>query len=222
MAQWLGRNADRSGFAEIQRGFTSMLEDGRHIFDAAANALIGGTDPETIRKDLFDTDARINHTEQQIRRQIVVHGTVHGVQSFPSLLVTMSLAKDAERIGDYAKNLFDLAARGPALGTDDEVRKLIEVRDQVSRLLGKARDLYETQDDEGARQFLARGRPDPGHLRQPTRGGPDRRGERGPAGPGLPLHEARREPRRQRRDLAGHAAGQARLLRRGLARLRGH
>jgi hypothetical protein len=63
MANWLTRTSD-SGFAEIQQLFGQMLEDGRHIFDAAANALVGGTDPEAIRADLFDTDHRINGTEQ--------------------------------------------------------------------------------------------------------------------------------------------------------------
>lgn len=153
MAHWLSSSSEATGFAEIQRGFSKMLEDGRHIFDAAANALLGGTDPESIRSNLFATDRRINQTEQQIRRHIVVHGTVHGAQTFPSLLVVMSLAKDAERIGDYAKNIFDLAVIGPDLGTERE--RLIEIKDHVSDLLGRAQDLYDAQDSEGARAFLA-------------------------------------------------------------------
>ena len=86
-----------------------------------------------------------------------MHGTVHGVQSFPTLLVVMSVAKDAERIGDYAKNLFDLAVCHPSFGTDEEKRQLIELKDQISKLLVRARNLYDTQDDEGARIFLADG-----------------------------------------------------------------
>ena len=155
MSHWLSKSSDTAGFAEIQRGFMQMLEDGRHIFDAATNGLIGGTDPEAIRADLFGTDERINRTEQHIRRQIVVHGTVHGARSFPSLLVVMSLAKDAERIGDYAKNIFDLAVLAPDLGGEEEVRKLIDLKDQISRLLYRARELYEAQDGEGARNFLS-------------------------------------------------------------------
>lgn len=155
MAHWLSKGSEATGFAEIQRKFAQMLEDGRHIFDAAANALLGGTDPEAIRTDLFATDQQINEAEQQVRRQIVVHGTVHGAQTFPSLLVVMSLAKDAERIGDYAKNLFDLAVAKPDLGSEEERRKLIELKDQVSALVGRARDLYVSQDSDGARTYLA-------------------------------------------------------------------
>ena len=86
---------------------------------------------------------------------IVVHGAVHGPTGFPSLLVMMSLAKDAERIGDYAKNLFDLAAAQPDLGSGDERTALVELKDKVSQLLVKGKNLYETEDEDSARGFLS-------------------------------------------------------------------
>ncbi len=143
----------RKGWEDINLRFSQMLEDGRHIFDAAANALVGGTEPDVIRDDLFRTDQRINETEQQIRRMIVVHGSVHGALSFPALLVMMSLSKDAERIGDYAKNIFDLAAARPDLGADAGL--LTQLKDEISQLLVRGRNLHSTQDEEGARRFLA-------------------------------------------------------------------
>jgi len=142
----------RNNFEMIQRRFGQMLEDGRHIFDAAANALVGGTAPEAIRDDLFATDKRINETEQELRRLIVVHSTVRGTRSFPSMLVMMSLAKDAERIGDYAKNIFDLSVSGAELG--DEKLGLTGMKDRISRLLVKARNLHETADSSQARGYL--------------------------------------------------------------------
>jgi len=69
--------------------------------------------------------------------------------------VVMSLAKDAERIGDYAKNIFDLAVARPSLGDESERKKLVELKDQVSELVGRARDLYEAQDSKGAMEYLA-------------------------------------------------------------------
>ena len=146
---------DRDGFGEIQRRFEEMLEDGRHAFDAAANALLGGTDPTVIKDDLFATDRRINRTEQELRRKLVVHGAVHGPSHFPHLLVLMSLAKDAERIGDYAKNLYDLAVVRPWLGDETERRELVALKDRISRVLVRARGLYELEDAAAARTFLA-------------------------------------------------------------------
>jgi phosphate uptake regulator len=154
MSSWLSPDSERGGLDEIERLFVEMLEDGRHAFDAAANALVGGTDPEAIRKDLFATDRRINQTEQALRRKLVVHGSVHGAVHYPHLLVLMSVAKDAERIGDYAKNLFDLAVARPWLGPPERHSELVELKDEISRLLVRAKALYEREERGAARAFL--------------------------------------------------------------------
>jgi phosphate transport system protein len=155
MLRWIQRLGPESrGLTEIHARFLEMLQDGRHIFDAAANSLLGGTDPEVIREDLYRTDIRINETEQRIRREIVVHGSIHGAATFPALLVMMSLVKDAERVGDYAKNLFDLAVLHPDIGDAEERASLIEAKDEVSRFLVRTHGLFDTQDVEAAREFL--------------------------------------------------------------------
>ena len=155
MFDWLHSLRDHSQLKKIQRQFLEMLADGRHIFDASSNALIGGTDPEVIREDLYTTDQRINRTEQAIRRELVVHGSVHGGSHVPTLLVLMSLVKDAERIGDYAKNIFELALARPELGTDAERAALVESKDQVSKLLVRAAGLFESQDEDLAEAYLS-------------------------------------------------------------------
>ncbi len=155
MLNWLQRlSADSGGLHEIHTHFLQMLQDGRHIFDAAANSLLGGTQPNVIREDLFLTDQRINSTEQRIRREIVVHGSIHGSSSFPALLIMMSLVKDAERIGDYAKNLFELSCEAADIGGEEEHQNLVLLKDRVSNLLVRAHGLFESQDDERAHSYL--------------------------------------------------------------------
>ena len=142
------------GLEQIQSEFLQMLEDGRHIFDASSNTLLGGTNPSVIHDDLFDTDKRINKTEQLIRRQMVVHGAIHGSQTFPALLVFMSLIKDAERIGDFAKNIYELASWQPYLGGPETLNDMANLKNRISKLLIKARNLYQAQDTQGAKGFL--------------------------------------------------------------------
>ena len=155
MLDWFQRKLPGSaGLEDITRKFEQMLEDGRHVFDAAANGLLGGTDPEVIRQDLFATDKRINATEMAIRRQLVVHGSVHGSLNLPELLVMMSLVKDAERIGDYAKNIFDLSVQGARFWNEEERQRLVAMKDQISKLLVRARNIYEEQDEAAAVKFL--------------------------------------------------------------------
>lgn len=156
MLRWLQNlGPENVGLEDIHRQFLQMLDDGRHIFDAAANVLLGGGDPDVVREDLYRTDRRINLTEQKVRREIVVHGTIHGAVTFPALLVMMSLVKDAERIGDYAKNIFDLAKLGGVeLGDEGQLAELVVLKDRISKMLVRARGLFELQDESAATVFL--------------------------------------------------------------------
>ena len=155
MMRWIQRLGPESrSLNELHTQFLQMMVDGRHVFNAAANALLGGTSPEVVREDLFATDKRINKTEQAIRREIVVHGSIFGAATFPALLVMMSLVKDAERIGDYGKNLYDLAAAEPFLGDDDQRAAMIVLKDRISKLIVRAHGLFDSQDADGAREFL--------------------------------------------------------------------
>ena len=155
MFQWLKRiQSAASNAEEVMHYFEQMLEDGRHVFDLSANALLGGTDPETVKDDIWETDKRINRTERRIRRRIVTHIAAHGGSSLASDLVLMSLVKDAERIGDYSKNIFDLALLGR--GFPREVKDdLVELRATMSRMLAKARNIYSSEDEDDARAFIA-------------------------------------------------------------------
>jgi phosphate transport system protein len=155
MMRWLQSLGPESrSLNEMHSQFLQMIQDGRHVFDAAANALLGGTSPDVVREDLFATDRRINKTEQAIRREIVVHGSLFGAGTFPALLVLMSIVKDAERVGDYGKNLFDLAAASPDLGGEECRTAMISLKDRVSKLIVRAHGIYKEHDSENARPFL--------------------------------------------------------------------
>jgi len=148
--------ADEVGLDKMTRELERMIQEGRHMFDAASNALLAGTNPDAIREDLFQTDQRINRLEQQIRRQIVVHGSVHGMTDLPELLILMSVAKDAERIGDYAKNLFGIASERPIPPTSAYHKELLAVKESISGLLGDAPEVYDSQDKPAAKRFVER------------------------------------------------------------------
>jgi len=157
MFDWFKNTAPGSsdGLSNMTSEFGHMLDAGRHCFDVAANALLGGTDPEVIRKDLFSTDRSINESEQQVRRHLVVHVSVHGATSLPACLVLMTVVKDAERIGDYAKNIFDLTPRAHAVSCDVSAHKdLVELKDAISSALAKTRKAFDSQDESEARALV--------------------------------------------------------------------
>ena len=145
MFDWLfsSSEAGSPGLEKMRAEFGQMLDAGRHIFNTAANAFLGGTDLEVIRGGLFDTDKRINRAEQQIRREIVVHASVHGATEFPACLVLMSIVKDAERVGDYAKNIFDLAELVPHPPSSEHRDRLVRLKDRISQMMADCREIFD-------------------------------------------------------------------------------
>lgn len=154
MFEWFSKEDKSSGLRKMRAEFGQMLDAGKHTFDTAANAFLGGTDLEVIRKDLFTTDKRINKAERQIRRDLVVHASVHGEADFPACLVLMSLVKDAERLGDYAKNVFDLAEMAPEKPSGDHRERLIGLKDQISQVLSRCREVFDSEEEEPAKELI--------------------------------------------------------------------
>ena len=142
------------GLERMRTEFGQMLDAGRHVFDTAANAFLGGTDLEIIRKDLFKTDKRINRAERRIRREIVVHASVHGAVEFPACLVLMSIVKDAERVGDYGKNLFDLAELAPRAPEGEQRNALVQLKDRISQMMAACREVFDSNDKEAATRLI--------------------------------------------------------------------
>jgi len=64
------------------------------------------SDPQHM---IYNRDKRINKLERKIRRRVVSHLSVRGSRAeVPSALIFMNAVKDAERIGDYIKNIYDV------------------------------------------------------------------------------------------------------------------
>ncbi len=142
----------------VERKLLQMLADDRHSFDLACSTLIGGADPEVVGPDLSGTDHRVNVAEQEIRRELVVHASVQGGMSdLPPLLVYMSIVKDIERIGDYAKNIYDLAEQGANFSRAPDRDELVRYRDRVSELITEAGRVFNERDLERATALIAEG-----------------------------------------------------------------
>lgn len=143
--------------AQVETRLTAMLVDDRHSFDIATSALIGGADASTVGSDLRRTDRRVNEGEREIRRDLVVHASVHGAIDTPAILMYMSVVKDVERIGDYAKNVFDLAAEGVDLSSAPDLGDLQRVRERISRLISETATAFAERDEDQARALIAEG-----------------------------------------------------------------
>jgi len=117
--------------------FMEMLRATEHMFHLIGQILFDDVDTAVVADDIFATDIRVNKTERKIRRQIVEHLTVHPAGDVPACLVLMSIVKDAERIGDYCKNLFEVRA---LLGK--EISRDV-MPEEVHRVYARVREAFE-------------------------------------------------------------------------------
>lgn len=100
--------ASAKGINESFDHFEEMLKHAHWMFQQAIAVLKNEASVESVADALYERDIQINKLERQIRRELVRHLTVYPGKDVPACLTLMSIAKDAERIGDYCKNVFEI------------------------------------------------------------------------------------------------------------------
>ena len=153
--------SDEGGISQIESQVQRMIADARHTFDLAMNAVTGGA-VETVADEVRRTDRQINVTEIEIRRELLVHISVHGAADAGEMLVFMNMIKDLERIGDYNKNIFDLALEGVSFSGDEDLEQILGFRDELSSRIALMGEILDTRDEDRARAYIERG----DHLRR--------------------------------------------------------
>ena len=150
------RRPEESGLENIESQVQRMVNDARHTFDLALSAVTGGA-VETVADEIRETDRQINATEVEIRRALLVHASVHGGVDTPEVLAFMNMIKDLERIGDYNKNIFDLAEEGVSFTESSELETILSLRDEVSSRISLMGEILSVRDEERARTYIERG-----------------------------------------------------------------
>ena len=89
-----------------------MLDIDLTMFKASIKSL-RKSDSAEIDIDIYKMDKKINEFERDVRRKIMTHLAVGGKEDIGSGLVLVSVVIDIERIGDYTKNIHDLAVNHP-------------------------------------------------------------------------------------------------------------
>jgi phosphate transport system protein len=92
------------------RQFVEMLHLSRSLYRMILERFQTGADIKEIEKEVYQSDIHINKLERRIRKSLVTHLTISPGQEVLGCLVLMSIVKDAERLGDFCKDLFDVAA----------------------------------------------------------------------------------------------------------------
>lgn len=139
----------------IESQVQEMLADCGRTFDLAMESLLGEEPAESVGKELRKTDRRVNRAERAIRRELIVHAAVRmAAADVPLILIYMSIIKDIERIGDYSKNIWDMAAAGADFLQLPERDLLVSHASRTRALIDDTARVFRDRDSEAASELL--------------------------------------------------------------------
>jgi Na+/phosphate symporter len=146
---------DADQLENVEQQLVTMLASCQKTFRLATAAAFGEQNVIESGEELEAIDKELNRTERSIRRELLVHGTVRGAEVDQGLMLTyMSVAKDIERIGDYCKNIWNLAQMGVNLSGGSDHEDLTKHRDRVAELIELSLNAFLAQDTDKAHLLI--------------------------------------------------------------------
>ncbi|MDY0110704.1 MAG: PhoU domain-containing protein [Candidatus Krumholzibacteria bacterium] len=141
----------------LMETFDQMLVLSGDMFAYTMNVLVQGTPDADPAGRVFEPDKRINALMRQIRRRVVSRLSLGGSRGeVPTALIFMNAVKDAERIGDYVKNIHDVTELLPAQPDRQLYAEWLADRSaRIDDLFARTRRAFSTSDDEGAARVIA-------------------------------------------------------------------
>ena len=132
-----------------------MMVLSNEMFSAAIRYLRRGEKIKTL-KNLKKRDREINEFQKSVRKKVVTHFSISkNVEDFPSGLVLLNIVVDVERLGDYTKNILDLAIHYPdPLVSEDCLSSLKEIEDDILSRFTDTLTAIEQQDEKLAKKLL--------------------------------------------------------------------
>ena len=147
---WKGKDF----ISSVLKEFETMMVDAEDMFKSVKDKLIEGKTKDGLKDKIYAVDRRINELEKSIRTRIVEHLALQPSVDVSVCLVLMSVVKDAERLGDYAKNLFEVSEL-LAKPLDRELfRRYFDKTDErLITLAEKTRSAFIKSDEQLAREI---------------------------------------------------------------------
>ncbi|MDP2207683.1 MAG: PhoU domain-containing protein [Bacteroidota bacterium] len=125
-----------------------MLETTREMFDKSVYSL-RSTENAEIGGDVYNMDKSVNTYLQDVRRKVFKHLAVTGGANIIPGLVLTSIVIDVERIGDYTKNIVDIAIAHPGrLFCGKHEQQVKKIEESVTEMFKKILPCLRSSDKE--------------------------------------------------------------------------
>jgi phosphate transport system protein len=131
-----------------------MLDMDYEMYEASVQTLRHSHSQE-IGIDVYKMDKQINAYEREVRKKVMTHLAVTGSADLVSGLVLVSVVIDIERIGDYTKNIYDLATNHPTqLIADSIEEELSRIETTVTSQFKNMITAFKKSDEKLARKGM--------------------------------------------------------------------
>ena len=131
-----------------------MLESTQEMFHESVRSLRKSESGE-MKFNVYDKDIQVNKYEREVREKVLKHLAITGGANIIPGLILTSIVIDIERLGDYTKNIMDLAEEHPkklACGNyENDVR---EVEGGVADLFDKVIPAVKQTDKDAAARLM--------------------------------------------------------------------
>ncbi|PIQ08031.1 MAG: hypothetical protein COW71_13885 [Ignavibacteriales bacterium CG18_big_fil_WC_8_21_14_2_50_31_20] len=131
-----------------------MLEITYQMFKESRRVL-RDTDDSNLDIDITNQDFIINKFQREVRKDVFNHLAMSGNSELPSGMVLVSIVIDLERIGDFAKNIVEIAQNHPQrLHAGDFESDLFDLEKAVEDSFGRTIHCFKNSDEKAAFNLL--------------------------------------------------------------------
>ncbi len=128
-----------------------MLREDWEMFRESVRSL-RQSDTAELSFDIEAKDIKINKFEREVRKKVLTHLAVSDVSDLNLGLILISIVIDIERIGDYTKNIAEMAQIHPGRLEGDQWEEMLQKNEKiVSDSFGKLIEAFEKSESEIAR-----------------------------------------------------------------------
>ena len=131
-----------------------MLKTDHEMFLESVRTL-RESDTAELQFDLYEKDRQINAYEREVRRKVMTHLAIAGATELAMGIRLVSIVIDIERIGDYTKNIVELAINHPNRLQFGEFESEVEpIETRVKTNFDVLINAFEKQDSKLAREIM--------------------------------------------------------------------
>ena len=133
-----------------------MLQLSREMFIQSVTMLRQQSKEKTLIA-LKKRDKEINDFHRDIRRKVMTHLVMQEDSTdIPNGLVLINMVVDIERVGDYCKNILDLAISTPKTFKTEKVSEELKIiEDEVIKRFDQTMEALHSQDSEVAKELIS-------------------------------------------------------------------